>query len=129
MAEVALEHVSKHYAPGVAALDDLTLTVADGELVVLVGPSGCGKTTTLRLIAGLETLSAGTIRIDGQTVNTLPPRLRDVALVFQRPTLYPHLSVADNLAFGVRMRQGTGPARWLGRLFHPDRGDDLDERV
>src|SRR6516164_5017200 len=106
MAEVALEHVGKRYAPGVAALDDLTFTVADGELVVLVGPSGCGKTTTLRLIAGLESLTSGTIRIDGKPVDALPPRLRDVALVFQRPTLYPHLSVADNLAFGARMRQG-----------------------
>ncbi len=129
MAEVALEHVSKHYAPGAAALDDLTLTVADGELLVLVGPSGCGKTTTLRLIAGLETLTAGTVRINGQVVNDLPPRLRDVAFVFQRPTLYPHLSVADNLAFGVRMRQGTGPAHWLGRLFRPADGDELNERV
>jgi multiple sugar transport system ATP-binding protein len=115
MAEVALEHVSKHYTPGAAALDDLILTVADGELVVLVGPSGCGKTTTLRLIAGLETLTAGTIRIDGKIVNALPPRQRDVALVFQRPTLYPHLSVADNLAFGVRMRQGIG---LVHRLLH-----------
>src|SRR5580765_3092939 len=103
MADLALENVTKHYAPGIAALDDLTLTVADGELVVLVGPSGCGKTTTLRLIAGLESLTSGTIRINGQVVNEMAPRLRDVALVFQRPTLYPHLSVADNLAFGVRM--------------------------
>ena len=108
MAEVALEHVSKQYAPGVAALDDLTLTVDDGELLVLVGPSGCGKTTTLRLIAGLETLTTGTIRIGGRVVSDLPPRLRDVALVFQRPTLYPHLNVADNLAFGVRLRKA-GP--------------------
>jgi multiple sugar transport system ATP-binding protein len=116
MAEVALEHVGKHYAPGVAALDDLTLTVGDGELLVLVGPSGCGKTTTLRLIAGLETLTTGTVRIGGRNVSDLPPRLRDVALVFQRPTLYPHLSVADNLAFGVRLREGGALGRWLGRL-------------
>jgi multiple sugar transport system ATP-binding protein len=130
MAEVALEQVSKHYTPGVAALADLTLTATDGELVVLVGPSGCGKTTTLRLIAGLETLTSGTIRIDGQVVNTLPPRRRDVALVFQRPTLYPHLTVADNLAFGARLRNGTGP---LGRLRHLFTGtrvaDDLTARV
>jgi multiple sugar transport system ATP-binding protein len=122
MAHVALEHVTKHYAPGTAALDDFTLTITDGELVVLVGPSGCGKTTTLRLSAGLETLTAGTIRIGGNVVNDLPPRRRDVAFVFQRPTLYPHLSVADNLAFGVRMRQG----HW-----HPfrRRDRDLDTRV
>jgi multiple sugar transport system ATP-binding protein len=122
MAEVALEHVSKHYATGVAALDDLSLTVADGELVVLVGPSGCGKTTTLRLIAGLETLTSGTIRIDGKVVDRLPPRSRDVALVFQRPTLYPHLNVADNLAFGVRMREGTDLPGWLAHLFAGGRG-------
>jgi multiple sugar transport system ATP-binding protein len=124
MAEVALEHVSKHYTPGAAALDDLTLTVADGELVVLVGPSGCGKTTTLRLLAGLESLSAGTIRIDGKSVNALPPRQRDVALVFQRPTLYPHLSVAQNLAFGVRMRQRMG---LLHRLV--SRGDNSQQEA
>src|SRR5438093_195082 len=117
MAEVALEHVSKHYAPGVAALDDFTLTVADGELLVLVGPSGCGKTTTLRLIAGLETLTSGTVRIGGKVVSDLPPRLRDVALVFQRPTLYPHLTVAENLGFGVRMREGIGLLQRLRHLF------------
>jgi multiple sugar transport system ATP-binding protein len=127
MAEVALEHVSKHYAPGVAALDDLTLTVADGELVVLVGPSGCGKTTTLRLIAGLETLTSGTIRIGGKLVSDLPPRLRDVALVFQRPTLYPHLNVGDNLAFGVRLREGGTLTRWLRRGSTSD--EDLAKRV
>jgi len=130
MAEVALEHVSKHYTPGAAALDELTLTVADGELVVLVGPSGCGKTTTLRLIAGLETPTAGTIRINGEVVNALPPRRRDVALVFERPTLYPHLTVADNLAFGARMRQSPG---LFGRLRRALRGsppaDDLAIRV
>jgi multiple sugar transport system ATP-binding protein len=127
MAEVALEHVSKHYASGVAAVQDLNLTVADGELVVLVGPSGCGKTTTLRLIAGLETLTSGRICIDGKVVDALPPRRRDVALVFQRPTLYPHLSVADNLAFGVRMRQRNGLVRWLGRFGKSD--SELADRV
>jgi multiple sugar transport system ATP-binding protein len=129
MAEVALEHVGKHYAPGIAALDDLTLTVGDGELVVLVGPSGCGKTTTLRLIAGLETLTTGTIRIGGRVVSDLPPRLRDVALVFQRPTLYPHLNVADNLAFGVRMREGGALGRWLSRRTQSAEEADLGKRV
>jgi multiple sugar transport system ATP-binding protein len=106
MAEVVLEGVSKRYPNGVEAVRDLTLTVADGELVVLVGPSGCGKTTTLRLIAGLDELTAGTIRIGGRVVNGRPPRERDVAMVFQRPALYPHLTVRENLAFGLRLRQG-----------------------
>jgi multiple sugar transport system ATP-binding protein len=133
MAEVALEHVTKQYAPGVAAVDDLSLTVADGELVVLVGPSGCGKTTTLRLVAGLEAPTAGLVRIDGRTVNDLPPRSRDVALVFQRPTLYPHLTVRANLAFGARLRRGGLLKRLLGRLLRPGealaQGRDLDDRV
>jgi multiple sugar transport system ATP-binding protein len=97
----------------VEAVRDLTLTVADGELLVLVGPSGCGKTTTLRLIAGLEELTAGTIRIGGRVVNARPPRERDVAMVFQRPALYPHLTVRENLAFGLRLRLGDGWSRWL----------------
>jgi multiple sugar transport system ATP-binding protein len=133
MAEVSLEHVTKHYATGVAALDGLSLTIADGELLVLVGPSGCGKTTTLRLIAGLETLTTGIIRIGGRVVSDLPPRLRDVALVFQRPTLYPHLSVADNLAFGVKLREGNALGRWLdllrGSPEPPAVGADLTRRV
>jgi multiple sugar transport system ATP-binding protein len=107
MAEVVLEGVSKRFPNGVEAVRDLSLTVADGELVVLVGPSGCGKTTILRLIAGLEDLSAGSIRIGDRLVNDLPPRQRDVAIVFQRPALYPHLTVRANLGFGLRLRQGS----------------------
>jgi multiple sugar transport system ATP-binding protein len=103
MAEVVLEGISKHYPGGVEALANLNLTAAEGELLVLVGPSGCGKTTTLRLIAGLEAPTAGTIRIGGRIVNALPPRHRRVALVFQRPALYPHLNVRQNLAFGLRL--------------------------
>ncbi|HVS38508.1 MAG TPA: ABC transporter ATP-binding protein, partial [Gemmataceae bacterium] len=106
MAEVALEHVGKTYPNGVRAVHDLNLTIADGELVVLVGPSGCGKTTTLRLIAGLETPTDGVIRIGGRTVNKAPPNRRDVAMVFQRPALYPHLNVRGNLGFGLALRQG-----------------------
>jgi multiple sugar transport system ATP-binding protein len=105
MAEVVLEGLSKRFANGVVAVRDLSLSIRNGELVVLVGPSGCGKTTTLRLIAGLEEPSAGTIRIGGRLVNLLPPRKRDVAMVFQRPALYPHLTVRENLAFSLRLRQ------------------------
>jgi len=102
---LALENVSKVYAGNVRAVDDFTLTAAEGELLVLVGPSGCGKTTTLRLIAGLEEPSSGTIAIAGRVVNGVAPKDRDVAMVFQNYALYPHLSVYGNLAFGLKMRR------------------------
>jgi multiple sugar transport system ATP-binding protein len=105
MTTLTLENVRKLYPGNVCAVDELTLTVAEGELVVLVGPSGCGKTTTLRLIAGLEEPSGGTISIAGRRVNGVPPKDRDVAMVFQNYALYPHLSVYGNLAFALRMRQ------------------------
>ena len=105
MAEVRLVRVSKVFAHQVHAVRDLSLTVADGERVVLVGPSGCGKSTTLRLIAGLERVTDGQIYLNGQLANHLPPAERHVAMVFQTPTLYPHLSVRDNLAFGLRVRK------------------------
>jgi ABC-type sugar transport system ATPase subunit len=121
MAEVALEQVDKTYPGGVAALRQVSLRAEDGELLALVGPSGSGKTTLLRLIAGLEAPTAGTVSIGGRAVNGLPPHRRDVAMVFQRPALYPHLSVRANLDFGLKMRRRgfAGPpveevARWLG---------------
>jgi multiple sugar transport system ATP-binding protein len=104
MAEVVLENVAKLYRGAIRAVEGLSLRVPDGEYVVLVGPSGCGKSTTLRLIAGLEALTAGTIRIGGRVVNDLPPRDRDVAMVFQGFALYPHLTVYGNLAFGLKLR-------------------------
>ncbi|MGD9903309.1 MAG: ABC transporter ATP-binding protein [Vicinamibacterales bacterium] len=103
MAAIALQSVSKRF-PGHAAVRDVTLEVAAGELLVLVGPSGCGKSTVLRLIAGLETPTAGRIVIGGHDVTALPPQQRDVAMVFQSYALYPHKTVRDNLAFGLRMR-------------------------
>jgi multiple sugar transport system ATP-binding protein len=111
MAQVVLEGVNKTYPNGVRAVRDLNLTIADGELLVLVGPSGCGKTTTLRLIAGLETPTSGTIRIDGRVVNGEPPHRRNVAMVFQRPALYPHLNVRQNLGFGLALRDGGWASR------------------
>jgi multiple sugar transport system ATP-binding protein len=114
MAQVTFDHVAKVYPGGVRAVKDLSLQVADGELVALVGPSGSGKTTILRLIAGLEEPTAGTIGIGGRVVNRLAPRERDVALMFQRHGLYPHLRVRDNLAFGLRLRHRVG---WPQRLF------------
>jgi multiple sugar transport system ATP-binding protein len=108
MAQVGLEHLTKVFkGPGgerIRAVDDACLVVEDKELLALVGPSGCGKTTTLRLIAGLEEPTAGAIAINGQVVNDLPPKDRDVAMVFQHFALYPHLSVYDNMAFGLKLR-------------------------
>jgi multiple sugar transport system ATP-binding protein len=104
MARIALDHVEKIYGGGVKALDDLNLGVADGEFMVLVGPSGCGKSTALRSIAGLEEITGGTISIGERVVNDLPPKDRDIAMVFQNYALYPHMTVADNLAFGLKLR-------------------------
>ena len=104
MAEIQFLDVSKEYG-GTVAVRDLTLTVGEGEFVVLVGPSGCGKTTALRMVAGLEEISVGEIRIGNRVVNDLPPRERDVAMVFQNYALYPHKNVYENLVFGLRMRR------------------------
>src|SRR5579862_9658713 len=104
MARIALDHVEKVYGAGAKALDDLNLEVADGEFMVLVGPSGCGKSTALRSIAGLEEITGGTISIGERVVNNLPPKDRDIAMVFQNYALYPHMTVEENLAFGLRLR-------------------------
>src|SRR3989304_1842028 len=108
MAGVTLEQVTRTFRTRkgeVRAVDDLSLSVGDGEFIVLVGPSGCGKTTTLRLIAGLEELTAGAIRIGDREVNNVPPKDRDVAMVFQNYALYPHMTVFKNMAFGLKMRR------------------------
>jgi multiple sugar transport system ATP-binding protein len=105
MAQIELIHLSKAYGNGFIAVRDLNLDVAEGEFMVLVGPSGCGKTTALRMVAGLEEITSGEIRIGGKVVNDLAPRDRDVAMVFQNYALYPHKNVYDNLAFGLRMRK------------------------
>jgi multiple sugar transport system ATP-binding protein len=105
MADVQLKEVDKIYEGGVHAVQDLSLYVKDGEFLVLVGPSGCGKTTALRMIAGLEEITDGTVTIGDRVVNNLSPKDRDIAMVFQNYALYPHLSVADNIAFGLRLRK------------------------
>ncbi len=107
MAEVKLENVTKIYDGGVPSVQDMTLTVHDKEFVVLVGPSGCGKSTALRMIAGLEEITSGTIRINNEIVNDVPPKDRDIAMVFQNYALYPHMTVYENLAFGLKMRKHT----------------------
>src|SRR5215208_7878325 len=103
MAEVVFDRVSKVYPDGYRAVSDINLDIRDGEFMVLVGPSGCGKTTALRMVAGLEEISEGELRIGDRIVNNVPPRNRDIAMVFQSYALYPHLTVYDNIAFGLRL--------------------------
>jgi multiple sugar transport system ATP-binding protein len=105
VAGIVLEGISKVFAGGVVAVDDVSIEIESGEFLVLVGPSGCGKSTLLRMIAGLEDATGGTITIDGRDVTDLPPRSRDVAMVFQSYALYPHMSVRENLGYGLRVRK------------------------
>jgi len=105
MAEVVLKNVNKIYEGGNKVVTDVNFTVKDKEFVVLVGPSGCGKTTTLRMIAGLEEITSGEIFIDGNLVNNLPPKDRDIAMVFQNYALYPHMTVYENMAFGLKLKK------------------------
>jgi multiple sugar transport system ATP-binding protein len=105
VAEVVLDKVNKQYENGFHAVHDLSIDIADGEFIVLVGPSGCGKSTALRMIAGLEDITTGTLTIGDRVVNTLPSRDRDIAMVFQSYALYPHMSVADNIAYGLKLRR------------------------
>jgi multiple sugar transport system ATP-binding protein len=109
MSQIVLDNVTKLYSGAVAGVDGLTLDIADGEFMVLVGPSGCGKTTALRSIAGLEEVTSGTITIGARVVNDLPPKDRDIAMVFQNYALYPHMTVWQNLAFGLQQRRTPKP--------------------
>ena len=103
MAEIVLDHVVKRYPDGALAVDDFNLEIADGEFIILVGPSGCGKSTTLNMVAGLEDISSGELRIDGQRVNEKAPKDRDIAMVFQSYALYPHMTVRQNIAFPLTL--------------------------
>jgi multiple sugar transport system ATP-binding protein len=117
MAAIELERLTKVYPDGTRAVDDLELEVADGEFVVFVGPSGCGKTSALRMIAGLEDITSGVVRVGGEVVNDLPPKARDMAMVFQNYALYPHMNVYDNMGFGLKMR-GIDKAEIRRRVEH-----------
>ena len=104
MSEVVLKGLKKVYDNKVTAVHDVNLEIKDKEFIVLVGPSGCGKSTTLRMVAGLEEISDGELYIDGKLVNDVPPKDRDIAMVFQNYALYPHKTVYDNLAFALKLR-------------------------
>tara|TARA_A100001234_G_scaffold91994_1_gene81029 strand:- start:824 stop:1591 length:768 start_codon:yes stop_codon:yes gene_type:complete len=119
MVNVKFNAVSKKYDDGFEAVKDLNLEVKDGEFLVLLGPSGCGKSTTLRMLAGLEEVTSGEIQIDNVTVNHLPPGARDLGMVFQSYALYPHMTIADNLSFGLRMAKGDSKLS----------GDEIKSRV
>ena len=105
MASLSLKNVTKKYPNGFVAVKDFNLEIADKEFIIFVGPSGCGKSTTLRMIAGLEDISSGELYIDGKLVNDVEPKDRDIAMVFQNYALYPHMSVYDNMAFGLKLRK------------------------
>ena len=111
---MTFQGVAKIYPDGTRAVNDLNLEIQDGEFLVLVGPSGCGKTTALRMVAGLEDISEGQLRIGDRVVNHVPPRDRDIAMVFQSYALYPHLSVYDNIAFSLKLKKVSEGARSTG---------------
>ena len=126
LATIEFDDVSKVYDDGTQAVDDLDLAIADGELMVLVGPSGCGKTTALRMVAGLEEITDGELRIGDQVVNDLTPKERDIAMVFQSYALYPHMTVEENLAFGLKLHKM--PKEEIKRA-RPGRGHDPRDRA
>src|ERR687887_1444552 len=104
MAEITLDNVTKRYPDGYEAVKDMNLAIEDGEFVILVGPSGCGKSTALRMVAGLEDITEGELKIGGEVVNQKAPKDRDVAMVFQNYALYPHMTVRDNMGFALKLR-------------------------
>src|ERR687888_1342833 len=103
MADIVLDNVTKRYPDGALAVDSISLDIADGEFVILVGPSGCGKSTTLNMIAGLEDISSGELRIGGERMNERSPKDRDIAMVFQSYALYPHMTVRENMGFPLKL--------------------------
>ena len=116
MASLSLKNINKTYPNGFVAVKDFNLEVEDKEFIIFVGPSGCGKSTTLRMIAGLEEISEGELAIDGRVINDVEPKDRDIAMVFQNYALYPHMTVYDNMAFGLKLRKV--PKAEIDRLVH-----------
>src|SRR5437868_549718 len=125
MATVTYDHVTKRFGDFVA-VNDLNLAVRDSEFLVLVGPSGCGKTTALRMLAGLEEQTTGDIKIGERVVNDVPPKDRDIAMVFQNYALYPHMTVYQNMAFGLTLREMPG---LLSRLLHPGEARSIKKGI
>src|SRR5947209_18289164 len=103
MSDIVFEHITKKYGDGFEAVKDMNLQIRDGEFMILVGPSGCGKSTALRMVAGLEDISGGELKIGGEVVNQKAPKDRDIAMVFQNYALYPHMSVRENMAFALKL--------------------------
>jgi multiple sugar transport system ATP-binding protein len=128
MADIKLENITKRYPDGYEAVKDMTLEVEDGEFVILVGPSGCGKSTALRMVAGLEPISEGELKIGGEVVNDLEPKDRDIAMVFQNYALYPHMSVRDNMGFALKLRGADG-SEIDEKVSEAARILDLDEHL
>jgi multiple sugar transport system ATP-binding protein len=126
VSRIELDSVTKIYPNGVKAVDEVALDIADGEFMVLVGPSGCGKSTLLRMIAGLEECSDGSILIGDRDVTAMPPQKRDIAMVFQDYALYPHMSVRDNLAYGLKLKK-MPKAEWQRRVNEVAKTLGLDE--
>src|SRR5215210_3690398 len=128
MADIKLEHITKRYPDGYEAVKDMSMEIKDGEFVILVGPSGCGKSTALRMVAGLEPISEGELKIGDEVVNELEPKDRDVAMVFQNYALYPHMSVRDNMGFALKLR-GIDEAEIDEKVKEASRILDLNEHL
>jgi multiple sugar transport system ATP-binding protein len=129
MSSVVLDHVSKTYGAGVLAVDDLSIEVAEGELLVLLGPSGCGKTSTLRIVAGIEDMTAGDLWLGGRRANDIPPQHRHVAMVFQQGALYPHMTVRQNIAFPLDVAGHTDKQEIADRVLEIARGLGIEETL
>src|ERR671920_1190341 len=129
MARIEMKKIVKRYGDGFPAVNDVSLDIRDGELMILVGPSGCGKSTLLRMIVGLEDITSGDMLIDGKRVNDLAPRDRNLSMVFQNYALYPHLTVYENIAFPLRLKGGIPEAEIDAKVREASKTLELDEHL